>query len=81
MRALMHLETIWSSPITVDIIKHVHKILKIMIHGQMNWSGKNFDLMGEYRTLLTLAGYHIFLPTDAIERIYMKDTMSKFCKA
>ena len=52
-----------------------------MIHGQMNWSGKNFDLMGEYRTLLTLAGYHIFLPTDAIERICMKDTMSKFCKA
>ena len=75
MGAWHYIQTISSSPLSVEIVKHVHQI---MMHKEKHEDRKDV-LVGEYRKSVAFAGYHIFAPVDVIER-NMRDAIFRLHK-
>ena len=75
MGAWHYIQIISSSPLSAEIVKHVHQIV---MHKEKHQDRKDV-LVGEYRKSLAFAGYHIFAPVDVIER-NMRDAIFRFHK-
>lgn len=74
MRALYdYMQTTSDSPLRVDIIKHIHKV---MMYKENNQDGKDV-LVEEYRKSSAFSRYHIFASVNVIGG-NMRDVIFKF---
>ena len=73
MRALSYIQKTSGSPLGIEIIKQIHKIMM----GKEKHRDGRYVLVGEYRKSSAFAGYHIFAPAGLIER-YMEGAIFRF---
>ena len=73
MRALSYIQKTSGSPLGIEIIKQIHKIMM----GKEKHRDGRYVLVGEYRKSSAFAGYHIFPPAGLIER-YMEGAIFRF---
>ena len=73
MNALKYLQLEPKEPLTVSHIKHMHKMI---MHKEKHKNGKDV-LVGEYRKTPVFAGFKMFAPVSAIERL-MNDALRRY---